>query len=239
MMSGFSEEEQAHPSYFDQVAGTWSYYNPRRTGGIVSDQYYTITHDEKNIWIGTDQGLVRAEKSSHSFESYTHFEGIFGERVTALLPIENNLMIGTDVGISVFDLKRDSIYSANSRLTAGLLVFDFAIDGRTIYAATERGIYSLKWGGSTWKPLELKDPLLGGYVYDIQVADSSLYAVSDDGVVVVDLAPGSGTSIPNSRMPTCMSSSFMTGSFGWQEQAGFFDITSAPKTGTGTRRMMD
>lgn len=174
-------------TYYNQATDVWSYYDPRRSGGIVSDLYFTITHDDESIWIGTEQGLIRGDKDSHTFTSYTHFEGIFGERVTALLPIENNLMIGTDAGVSVFDIKRDSIYNANSQLTAGLLVFDFAINDRTIYVATERGVYSLKWGGSTWLPLELKDPLLRGYVYDIQVVDSSLYAVSDDGVVIVDL----------------------------------------------------
>jgi ligand-binding sensor domain-containing protein len=174
-------------TYYNQTTSEWSYYDPHRNSGIISDQYLTIAHDSNNVWIGTDLGLVRCDKKSHTFKSYSHFDGIYGQRVTALLPIENNLMIGTDEGISVFDIKRDTIYNANSELTAGLLVFDFAINGRTIYAATERGIYTLQWGGSSWKPLKLKDPLLHGYVYNIQVADSSLYAISDDGVVVVDL----------------------------------------------------
>ncbi len=174
-------------TYYNQTSDVWKYFNPRRSGGIISDRYLSIAHDKKDVWVGTEQGLIRINKSNHSLRSYSFYDGIYGDQVTALLPIENNLMIGTEEGISVFDLKQDSIYNANTDITEGLLVFDFAINDRTIYAATERGVYSLQWGGSNWLPIEIDDPLLRHYVYDIQVVDSALYAVSDDGVVVVDL----------------------------------------------------
>ena len=174
-------------TYYDRANGEWEYFDSQRDQGIVSDQYYAIAHDDKNVWIGSEMGLVRMDRSSQKFQSYGRFDGISGDRVTALLPIKNNLLIGTDRGVSVFDLKRDTLYDANTDIMLPRLVFDFAQKDSTIYAATDLGIFSLQWGGSAWKRMLLDSPHLRANVYDIQVVDSLLYTVGDDGVVIVNL----------------------------------------------------
>ncbi|MGB5107686.1 MAG: hypothetical protein WBP29_09685 [Candidatus Zixiibacteriota bacterium] len=173
-------------SYYDRASGEWEYFDSRRDRDIISDQFYAVAHDDKYVWIGSEMGLIQMDRSSRRFRSYTQFDGISGERVTALLPIKNNLLIGTDRGVSVFDVKRDTLYDANTDLTLPRLVYDFAQRDSIIYAATDLGIFSLVWGGSNWKRLLLDSPHLRGNVYDIQVEDSLLYTVGEDGVVVVN-----------------------------------------------------
>ncbi len=174
-------------SYYDRSSDHWEYFDARRNRGIISDQFYSIAHDRKAVWIGTELGLVRMDRRSRNFESYSQFDGISGERVTALKSIKNNLLIGTDDGISIFDHVRDTIYSANTDLTKGLIVFDFDTRDSMVFAATEIGVLSLNWGGSTWKRILLDSPYLRAPVYDIQVVDTLLYTVGEDGVVVVNL----------------------------------------------------
>jgi ligand-binding sensor domain-containing protein len=180
-------------SHYDRANGKWEYFEPVREAGIISDQFYAVTHDDNNVWIGTELGLVRLDKNDHSFRSYSHFDGIYGERVTAILPLKGSLLIGTEQGVSVLDFARDSIYAANSNNIRGQIVNDFAARNRTIYAATETGIYSLDWGASQWNRLSLSSPLLKAAVYDIQIVDSLLYTVGEDGVVVLNLNDNSVT----------------------------------------------
>lgn len=172
---------------YDRAKGEWEYFDSRRDRGIDSDQYYSIAHDAKSVWIGTEIGLTRMDRRSRTFRSYGQFDGISGERVTALLPVKNNLLIGTDRGVSVYDIKRDSIYDANTDIMLPRLIYDFAKADSIIYAATDQGIFSLVWGGSEWKRMLLDSPHLRANVYEIQVVDSILYSVGDDGVVVVNL----------------------------------------------------
>lgn len=180
-------------THYDRSAQTWDYFDSQKDRGIASDQFYAIAHDAKNVWIGSELGLIRMNRSSQSFKSYGQFDDLTSERVTALLPIKNNLLIGTDRGISVYDLRRDSIYSANTDLTQSRLVFDFAQRDSSIFAATDIGILTLTWGGSNWQRLLLDSPYLRTNVYDLQIVDSLLYTVSDDGIVVINLKDSSST----------------------------------------------
>ena len=174
-------------THFDRASDRWEYFEPSREAGVISDRFSAIAHDDKSVWIGTDLGLVRLDKRSKSFRSYSHFQGIYGNAISALLSIKGNLLIGTDQGVSVFDLTRDSIYAATNASIRGRSVFDFAIRDRTIYAATQFGIYSLEWGTNQWRRLAPASANLRGAIYDIQIVDSLLYSVGDDGVVVVNL----------------------------------------------------
>ena len=174
-------------SHYDRREDSWEYFEPREHLRINSDQFYVVKHDARNIWLGTELGLVRYDRKRKGFTSYTHFDGIYGERVTALLPTRGNVIIGTDIGVSVFDLKRDTIYSATEDNLRGRIVLDLELGGKTIYAATDYGIYTLLWGGSFWQRCLESEPVVHGVVFDIQIVDSLLYAVSDDGVVVVNL----------------------------------------------------
>lgn len=178
-------------THYDRSLDRWEYFEPKREDGIVSDFFSALAHDERNVWIGTDQGLVRMDKRTSRFQSYTQFEGIYGEQVIALLPIKNNLLIGTDRGVSVFDLARDSIYSANSPDMRGRPIYAFAIRDRSIYAGTENGVITLDWGASQWRRLSPSTSFLTGAVYDLQVVDSILFTAGDDGVAVINLNDGS------------------------------------------------
>jgi hypothetical protein len=178
-------------THYDRSRETWVYLEPRRESGVISDRFSAIAHDDRNIWLGTDLGLVRIEKSGGRFRTYSHFQGIYGTQVTALLPIKGNLLIGTEQGVSVYDLVRDSIYAANSSNIRGQPIHSFAIRDRTIYAGTDYGIYSLEWGTNKWTKLTFPGADIAGAVYDMQVADSMLYTAGDDGVGVINLNDGS------------------------------------------------
>lgn len=174
-------------SYYNRNTDEWDYFDSQRDAGIVSDQYYTIAHDPKNVWIGSELGLIRMNRAKRTFESLTTFDGLTGEKVTALLSVKNNLLIGTDRGVTVYDIRKDTIYDASSDIIENRLVYDFAVRDTMIYAATEIGVMSLVWGGSQWRRVLLETPDLRAPVYDLQVVDSMLYTIGEDGVIVVNL----------------------------------------------------
>ncbi len=178
-------------THYDRSSDQWEYIEPQNESGVISDRFTALAHDDKNVWMGTDMGLVRMDKRTGSFKSYSHFEGIYGTQVNSLLPIKNNLLIGTDMGVSVYDLVRDSIYPAVTNAIQGRAVYCFAIRGRTIYAGTQFGLYSLDWGTSQWQQLSVTSGDLRGGVYDMQVVDSLLYTAGDDGLVILNLADSS------------------------------------------------
>ncbi len=174
-------------SHFDRTADDWEYFDPHYNPNIVSDQFYVIRSDSNNLWIGTELGLVRYNERRRSFSSFTESDGIYGQRVTSVLPIKNNVIIGTDVGISVYDIKRDSIYVASSDNIRNHVINDLAIGGKVIYAATDYGVYTLTIGGSAWERFQPSALVLQQVVTEVQVVDSLLYTSGDDGVVVYNL----------------------------------------------------
>jgi hypothetical protein len=174
-------------SRYDRDRDIWTYDEPRFNSRIQSDQFYVINHDDNRVMMGTEYGLVVYDKKKERYESYTPSDGIVGERVTAVLAVRDNILVGTDRGMSVVDLKRDSVYWASDDLMMNRVILDFAVHERTVFAATDDGLLSLKWGTGRWNRFLPEEPALSGVVFDIAVQDSLLYVCSDDGVTIYDL----------------------------------------------------
>lgn len=137
------------PGYFHQLP---------RIGGKMSPVFALAQDDERFVWIGTDDGLVRYD--GFQFDIYRHDDrdtvSICNNRINTLLynEQEGTLLAGTDIGASVYDLRTNGfrrIDACGNRhvkafcrtgdslwigTTTGLLLLDHR-SGRTIrYAAS-------------------------------------------------------------------------------------------------------
>lgn len=77
---------------------------------VVSNSYLstsvvTAIAQDKNgmMWFGTKQGLNSFD--SYDFEEYNQYDGIINATITDIQPVGDTLFIGTEKGLSVYDIK--------------------------------------------------------------------------------------------------------------------------------------
>lgn len=110
-------------------------YNSYKKSGkneeiIISAIRDIVEDDKNNLWIGTNDGLLRFNKDSKEFQVYTEKDGLANNIVYQILPDEeNNLWMSTNNGISKLHIK-DNIFT-NLRSTDGLQSNEF--NGNSAY----------------------------------------------------------------------------------------------------------
>lgn len=136
------------PGYFHQLP---------RIGGKISPAFALAQDNDRFIWIGTDDGLVRYD--GYHFEIYRYDaadpQSIGNNRINTLLydRAGGALFVGTDIGAAVYDCRKDNFRrfdACGSRhvkaflqagdslwvgTTTGLLLMDLKNDRTTLYAA--------------------------------------------------------------------------------------------------------
>ena len=115
--------------------------------GIENEFIMCIYEDSKGqIWVGTDGGGIFILKDKKIIKQYTSQEGLAGNVIFKVLPIENNLWICTGTGISKYNEENDSFFNYNSKNGLGTDgVFQMLLDyTNTVWMTTNKGIISAK-----------------------------------------------------------------------------------------------
>lgn len=97
---------------------------------IVINAIRDIVEVGKNLWIGTNDGLLKFNKENNTFEAYTEKDGLANNIVyQILLDEDENLWMSTNNGISKFDISKNRF--TNLRSTDGLQSNEF--NGNSAY----------------------------------------------------------------------------------------------------------
>ena len=186
------EGEPGGITVFDTLEQKWTYYEARYTYGLNSDDVFDMARTGDTIWMATAAGLVRyCEQENHPFRTYNEFSGLLSDHVTAVEPAGNVLWVGSDLGLNVLNIPRDSLARAVDRLTRGTYVYDVKAIDDFIWLGTDRGLFRLFTGSTQWCRFSSAEGILDGQVRAIAYDDTAFYFGTDLGLAMV-FRDGSG-----------------------------------------------
>ncbi len=178
--------------------------------GLAGNEVLSVAHDDRgDLWFGTrGAGLCRFRIDSETFDApFLEFRGL---SINALLVMGNQLLVGTDEGVSVFDIDREEVRETYSR-------FGTLLDKNTPVTALtiSEGVLCVATGlGIAWADLaqpNLKDPnswdsaTFTGEVSDVLAVNGRVYLAAERGIF--SFAPTIGTVRDENRdiRPTSLS----------------------------------
>ena len=124
---------------------TGSFIHLTKNEGFENEFIMCIYEDNKGqIWVGTDGGGIYILKDKKIVKHYTTANGLAGNVIFKVLPIEGHLWIGTGTGLSKYLEESDSFFNFNSKNGLGTDgVFQMICDyTKTAWFTTNKGILS-------------------------------------------------------------------------------------------------
>ncbi|WP_434798386.1 ligand-binding sensor domain-containing protein [Terrisporobacter vanillatitrophus] len=107
-----------------------NYKNEDSDEAVVNAIRNIVEDDNHNLWIGTNDGLLKFNKNENTFKAYTEKDGLANNIVYQILVDEDkNLWMSTNNGISKFDINNNRFI--NLRSTDGLQSNEF--NGNSAY----------------------------------------------------------------------------------------------------------
>jgi len=150
-----------------------------------------LAGDKYSVYIGTELGLYEFDRDHESYHR------IFGnsiqleeDNVLSLLVSGDSVFAGTEQGLNMFNIAKDSTYLVYPGELGASIIYDMEAVDSDIWLATNGGAYRME--RSTGKLQIFQDPdlVLLGRVYDIQQNGNDLWFSSDDGLLRLDMTTG-------------------------------------------------
>lgn len=163
---------------WDPGTNLHTYYSPDNEYGLLSAEAQSIVTHEDKVWFGTSYGVTEFDKQENKWQTYTTFDGLPAEQVTALALYGDELLIGTINGLAKL------VNGAILKIVEGFAVNDIAVAPQFVYVATPRGV--LKVRDTTWTELSDPNEILPHGVNKILVTGDKIYFGARQGLLVYD-----------------------------------------------------
>ncbi|MDX1479040.1 MAG: two-component regulator propeller domain-containing protein [Saprospiraceae bacterium] len=141
-------------SRLDPESGEITQYLPETTPGLQTDKVIDLAYANRQMWIGTNAGLVRLDIDTGVFTTYGLQHGIANDHITAVLWTPTGLWMTTYGGVSHFDpaTERFSNYNVASGLANRTYYPRCKLLGQdgTVYFGGTQGV-------DYFKPAELRE----------------------------------------------------------------------------------
>ncbi len=133
-------------------SGDWEYFHRFQTSGMDMSHITAILSDSTQVWFATHNGLMRYSKNGERWYSYRESAQKLG-KLTALARDEKRLWLGTEFGLSILDLKADTIRTVEG--SENFVIQSLVAGEEYIWAGTNSGLYRCHRGDSTWQSTPL------------------------------------------------------------------------------------
>ncbi len=152
---------------YDRKAETWKYYYTPYVPLLGSHLVNVMAADSQYVWMGTAKGLARMKKKDSTWWTFTTFNNLPDNEITALESEGRYLWVGTPRGLAVYDTQYDSLQTIHDPLLNGLYIFSILTDSNYVWVGTEAGVYTLDKKQSAWYRFMTPDGLLNNQVRSI------------------------------------------------------------------------
>ena len=170
------DPQQIHPDFF--VDGE---------GGIISqllsDRVLSLAVDSRYLWVGTDRGLSRYDKTRGQWTNFTVRDGLAHNHVLSIVLDGAQVWIGTRDGVSRYEIPTGTWrrYMPRDGL-AGREVSCIAVDSRFIWFGTPNGLSRYDKETNSWARKREEDGLAGNFVTQIAIDDDYIWVGTENGV---------------------------------------------------------
>jgi len=139
----------------DQTLQSVPVYSSWRTftkaDGLADDSIRSLRVHEGTLWIGTDYGLSRYDGTT--FTTWTHADGLpdFPVEAIEVDPVTQDVWLGSwGGGLVRFTAGRFDVFSQLNSGVSGDVIFDVAVMGDRVWAATDGGVSRFEPFNDKW-----------------------------------------------------------------------------------------
>jgi ligand-binding sensor domain-containing protein len=176
---------------FDRDDLSFTYVESGVVAGFPQIDINCLTGDKDYLYIGTPDGLYVMHRPSQMVEyQVTGRSGLIHDNVISLARNGDSLFVGTEEGLTILAPEGDSLSFLYPSPLSGLRIWDILPYDSTVWIATELGVF--RYFVADGRLQHFRDPqmMLTGDVYAVEIHDSSLWGISNDGALQLDLVTG-------------------------------------------------
>jgi len=135
----------------------WAYYEAPFTMGLQDGRVNCAAVGKNMVWLGTPSGLVQFDVKNEKFKTFTVFNGLLSNYISAVAVDREFVWVGSDNGINLIRLgsdRGDSLMASmipRDQSFIGLSVYDIEIDDKFIYLGTADGLFYRVRSGEIWQ----------------------------------------------------------------------------------------
>jgi ligand-binding sensor domain-containing protein len=196
---------------FDRSVGEWMWFQPRYVSGLASAKLTSATAQNSTIWLGTEYGLACYDEKNNSFTAYADFSMLPSVAVSSVTKDGRQVFAGTDNGLGYIDGRSSGGISKNTEPSDSMATGDTGsspiaaiglekqrligwhinkvdIIGQYLYLATDRGALRRQLDeNAEFEFVNTPNGMLSTEIYDIVSNGDSLYFVTRNDIVIIDL----------------------------------------------------
>ena len=156
---------------------------PTTTNQLLSDRVSSLAVNSRHVWVGTDRGVSRYDKSERRWDNFTIKNGLANNNVSAIALDGEEVWIGTSGGISRYhtDTEEWTHYTAHDGL-ADRKVTCIVVDSRFVWFGTPKGLSRYDKETNSWTRKREADGLAGDNVKKITVDGEYLWVATETGI---------------------------------------------------------
>lgn len=178
---------------WNQDQDTWRYYDEESEYGLLSSDVSDIVSDSLWMWLGTQEGLARYDRATGRWKTFTVFERLWANGVTALGVDGDVLWIGTEEGLCRMSTESGKIGRIDE--FKYVRISDIVVDSPRVWIATSRGVFVFRQEEETWGRFESPDKSLELGTNSIAIDGERIwFGTEHRGVVCYDVKEGTFTS---------------------------------------------
>jgi len=173
----------------------FSYLESGLTSEFPATDVLCLEADSGRVFVGTSAGLFTVDKNTGMARGPLNARrGLLDDLVVSLLRRGDSLFVGTAEGLSLVNLRTDSIVDIRPETFHQRVIYDLEPVDNTIWIASSAGAFRYTPEIDRLQQFQDPDLVLFSAVLNVERQDSLVWLASDAGVVSLDLTSGKSVS---------------------------------------------
>lgn len=167
---------------WDQEKDKFRYYDSGFRSGLRLQNVNCLLIDKENVWIGTDEGLIRKIKSMDYWTTYGSYSGLYHPSVLSIAQDGMYLYIGTQQGLNMTKPKQKEYLISKIEIPElfNVAIYKILIRDKTLWLGTSNGIYAVTMTDYTFSHYNA----VGFIVGSTQFLDQQIRGITEDSTFI-------------------------------------------------------
>lgn len=164
----------------------WEYYKSGIISSVFSDDVQVMAKIGKEIFFGTEQGLMSYNKKQEKWISYQRGNVVKSDKIYDLLAHKNILYIATVYGFFVFDPHTKTFSQPANHLLKQNAVYKLCASDSSVFLATNQGIVQFDLSSQKLNLLDARTAIADNYISAVGYYRGKLWFAGLNGIGYTD-----------------------------------------------------
>jgi len=169
-------------THWDYDKNVWSYFKAGFDYNIFSDRVRVIEKSGKNIFFGTEQGLLMFNPRKKEWKNLQHVFPLNNDAVNDLCNIDNVLFVATENGVFSYNEKTSAAEQVSKRYINQTKVKSLTRLKSNLYIATNYGIFKYNPDADSTEMLKSKAAIADNFVEVVAANKKMLWFSGQNGI---------------------------------------------------------